>query len=685
MNEIEPAGVTLREFEDYDSLRQNVFDSALDGMSKKFPQEYGKYRLELENPHYVESGEYDLGRQKDALMKNQFLAKRLRGTLKLYEKESGSLVDEQEKTLMRVPYITDRGTTIHNGNEYVTLNQARLSSGIYTRKKQSGEIESHINAKRGTGKSFRLRLEPESSLYKLDIDQASLRLYSLLHDLGISDDELEKRWGPDILASNKGKYDSRTLDKAYTKLVRYGDPEIPREEKIEAIKEAMGLTRVARSSAERTLPNLFNSKQASAWRKYGFQQNPAMQNFQTAGNSDEFVKWDQKRQELEAKAQEKQEKAELKKDLDERRKILEIQGLNADILGEDGAIDNHAVVKQVMQNIHNRQKTEKNIATKKVVKKFKHDSKQEMDKVKSEDKLQDRYYDIKDKAEEERVVQEREQVVEQVRAALPQQQIPEQPPIQEMMQQPPEMGMPQQQPMMPEQPEMGIPKMAKATPGSPLDKLLSAKEDSDNKRYHDKHQTMRDLMWQHPQDFEIDSKEGEIYGITHNPTNFRMHLPKHVVADLDIADSTNNTVADKARQTLGLPQKSAKIERYQQNPNTPHRRVETSTDAGGQVLDVTRLNELVSNRASEKISLEELTTDGLNRSKATGFGSRRYEDADTTKPILIDSNNNIVDGRHRYFKLLDNGRKTTKVIRVSDSDIASSYADNNTSDFENDK
>ena len=351
------------------------------------------------------------------------------------------------------------------------------------------------------------------------------------------------------------------------------------------------------------------------------------------------------------------------------RKKLEIQGLNADIIGEDGAVDNHAVIKQVMQNIHNRQKTEKNIATKKVVKKYKHDSKQELDKLKAEDKLQDRYYDIKDKAEEERVVQEREQVLEQVRAALPQQQIPEQPLVPEMMA--------PQRPMMP--------KMAKADPGSPLDKLLRAKEDSDNKRYHEKHQTMRDLMWQHPQDFEIDSKEGEIYGITHTPTNFRMHLPKHVVADLDIADSTNNTVADKARQTLGLSQKSAKIQRYQQNPNTSHRRVETSTDSNGQVLDVTRLNELVSGRASEKVTLEDLKIDGLNRSKATGFGSKRYADADTTKPILVDSNNNVVDGRHRYFKLLDSGRKTTKVIRVSDSDIASSYADNNIPDFNTDK
>ena len=183
-------------------------------MLNKFPQEYGNYRLELDDAYYAEEGDYDLAKQKEALMKNTFLSKRLRGKLSLYNKTTGDRVEQKELTLMRVPYITDRGTTIHNGNEYVTLNQARLSSGIYTRQKDSGEIESHINAKRGTGKSYRIRLEPETSLYKLDIDQASLRLYSLLHDLGVSDDELELRWGPEILAANRAKYDSRVMAKA---------------------------------------------------------------------------------------------------------------------------------------------------------------------------------------------------------------------------------------------------------------------------------------------------------------------------------------------------------------------------------------------------------------------------------------------------------------------------------------
>ena len=347
-NDLVPEGVALRDFDDYGALRNSVFETAKNSFASKFPHEYGKYRMEVEDLDYMEKDDYDLATQKNALMTNQFLAKRLQGTLKLYDKESGKLLDSQKKVLMRVPYVTDRGTTIHNGNEYVTLNQARLSSGIYTRQKSTGEIEAQINAKRGTGKSYKVRLEPESSLYKLDIDQASLRLYSLLRDIGVSDDEMEKRWGPEVLQRNAEKYDPRTLDKAYRKLVRRPNPDASREDKVAAIKEALGMTVVSRGVVQRTLPNLFNQKAASVWRKAAYAGAAAVD--YAAQTQDEYVKWEQKRQEQEQKAKEQQQKAEMKRDLDTRKKVLEIAGINSDNLAEDGSVDPLAVIKQVLQN-----------------------------------------------------------------------------------------------------------------------------------------------------------------------------------------------------------------------------------------------------------------------------------------------------------------------------------------------
>jgi len=806
--DIVPTGVRLRDLDDFSALREDTFNSVAEGFKKRFPQEYGKYRLELDDVHYADKGEYDLVQQKNALMKNQFLGNRLRGTFSLYDRDQGGLIEKKKVTLMRVPYVTDRGTMIHNGNEYVTLNQARLSSGIYTRKKESGEIEAHINAKRGTGKSYRLRLEPETSLYKMDIDQASLRLYSLLHDIGVPDDDLELRWGPEVLQANKAKYDSRVLDKAYSKLVRNGDPDASREDKVTAVRNALQLTKLSKSSVERTLPNLFNEKAASVWRKFGFQAPAAPQQpFSMAQNSEEFVKWDQKRQELEDKAKKKQEQAEFKRDLEVRRKKLEIQGLNADLLNESGQLDPHAVVKQVMQNMHNKQKTERAIKTKKVTKDLKHQNKKHVEKIKAEDKLQDKFHDIKDRADQERLEQERERVLGRIRQSLPQQQIPEQPPLQDMMQQQPEMGMPQQPEMgMPEQsmmPKMGAVdpererfdekeamfnpisaafrhkkkiygaheltdeelarleeeeelaaqeaeeeeerrKSSAVEPGSALDELIKAKNESDNKQYHHKQVRLRTLMNKNPKDFVITTREEGIVGVTHSPTGFRLHLPKHVVADLDIKDESQVDIRDQAMGILGLddtkaaasiegaainleapnyrpsesPDKTcgtcqhrtnvghcnafnfscvkdntcdawventikyARKGKYRQNPEAENVHLHTKTLKNGHEVDIIKLIDLVGGRDTESIALERLSTNGANRSKRTGFGSKRYEEADTTKPILVDENNDIIDGRHRYYKLLDSDADSINIIRVTDEDVAKCYTDNNQPDSE---
>ncbi len=678
--DILPEGVTLRDFNDFTALRDDTFNTVAAGFEKRFPQEYGKYRIELNKVHYPESKDFDIKKQKDSLMKNQFLGRRLRGTFSLYNKESGDLLEEKDVTLMRVPYVTDRGTVIHNGNEYVTLNQARLSSGVYTRKKESGEIEAHVNAKRGTGKSYRVRLEPESSLYKLDLDQASLRLYSLLHDIGVSDDELELRWGPDILAINKGKYDSRVLDKAYNKLVRNKSDNASKEEKANAVREALNLTKLSKSSVERTLPNLFNEKAASVWRKFGFQQNPQMQNFNMAQTSDEFVKWDQKRQELEAKAQQKQEQAEFKRDLELRRKKLEIQGLNSDILNESGQVDPHAVIKQVMQNMANKQKTEKTIKTKKVTKELKHQSKQYIDKLKSEDKLQDRYHDIKDKAEQDRIERERENVLDQIRQSLPQQQMMEQPPIQDMLHQQPEMGMPEQ-PMMP---KFANGKEAAVEPGTPLDELLKAKSESDKEQYHHKQMRLRKLMTAHPEDFFINSKEDQIYGITHKPTGFRMHLPKHVLADLPVPDESKNSIRDQAAKRLDV-EKSAAKGRYKQSPTAEGKDIHTKVLPNGHEIDIIKLRDITSEKEKVTKSISDLKLNGANRSKATGFGSKRYEEANVEDAILVDGENNVIDGRHRIFKLQDSGVTDVDTILATQEDIAKAYVDNDMPDSSNNK
>ena len=268
--DVTPNGVSLTDWNDVAFKRKSIFDGVKDALQSKFPVTYNGVRAELSNTRYEGPEDVSLADQKDALLGNTFLHRKLRGTVNLVDAKDGTPLDSKDLTLMRVPYMTDRHTFIHNGSEYSTMHQARLLPGVYTRRKANGEFESHFNAQRGTGPSFRVRLEPDTGLFKVDIGQSSLRLYSLLHDLGVADDHLEKTWGPELLAKNKAAYDSRVFDKAFMRLVRRPPPDMTREQKAQAIKDALAATKLNRKVLERTLPNRFNTKLASQWRKQAF-------------------------------------------------------------------------------------------------------------------------------------------------------------------------------------------------------------------------------------------------------------------------------------------------------------------------------------------------------------------------------------------------------------------------------
>ena len=71
--------------------------------------------------------------------------------------------------------------------------------------------------------------------------------------------------------------------------------------------------------------------------------------------------------------------------------------------------------------------------------------------------------------------------------------------------------------------------MNPTAPKTPLDQLQAAKAHSDRRDYGSKHRLIRNLMTERPDEFKIDSQEGDILGITHIPTGFRLHVPRLVV------------------------------------------------------------------------------------------------------------------------------------------------------------
>ena len=203
----------LRAFDDTTKTRELIYEGIVGSLQKSFPISDGKHRLELTDLRYSGPQDFSQEAQKKALMSN--LNTPLTGTWKLFDEETGGELDSREDVVLHVPYYTQRGTVINRGNEYSIVNQARLRPGIYTRTKQSGEHEAHFNVQPGTGKTFRIWMEPATGIFRVNVGQANIPAYPFLKTLGISDSAMQQAWGADIYDANVAKRDNQALTKLY--------------------------------------------------------------------------------------------------------------------------------------------------------------------------------------------------------------------------------------------------------------------------------------------------------------------------------------------------------------------------------------------------------------------------------------------------------------------------------------
>lgn len=88
----------------------------------------------------------------------------------------------------------------------------------------------------------------------------------------------------------------------------------------------------------------------------------------------------------------------------------------------------------------------------------------------------------------------------------------------------------------------------------------------------------------------------------------------------------------------------------------------TKTMPDGSKIDINKLIELTQHLPAQEMSLTDIKRPG--RDKRTGFSMKRYERTDINHPLLIDENRNMLDGRHRYHKLMDQGQQSTQVKMI---------------------
>jgi len=224
---VAPAPVKYRAFDDAVATREAMQENILKSMQGRYPIENQRHRLALENAGWAGADKFSLKEQKQAIMRGESLDRRMEGDWVLYDKGTGSEIERRKTTIAHVPYLTNRGTFIYHGNEYTVGNQLRLKPGVYTRVKENGILEAHVNVRPGTGPSFRVYMEPDTGIFRLGLGQSELKLYPILKSMGVSDKDLEKYWGRELMMRNVEAEDPRATARAFHKLVGTLDEEPP--------------------------------------------------------------------------------------------------------------------------------------------------------------------------------------------------------------------------------------------------------------------------------------------------------------------------------------------------------------------------------------------------------------------------------------------------------------------------
>jgi DNA-directed RNA polymerase beta subunit len=248
-----PPAQPMRGFGDIAAVRQNIFDQALRSAQSLKPMQNDLYTMQLSDVRYDGPETFHRADQKKAVLTRGSLTRKLRGTWTLTDNKTGEVVSQRPTTIANVPYITDFGTFVNRGVEYTLAHQMRLKPGVFTREKDNGEIEAHVNTLPGKGRSHRYFLDPKTGVFKINIGQAQIPLMPMLKALGVPEQEIRKAWGNEITAVNMEKGDAGTLDKLYARLVNKQVPGADLPAKQKAIADELAKIELDPDVTKRTL------------------------------------------------------------------------------------------------------------------------------------------------------------------------------------------------------------------------------------------------------------------------------------------------------------------------------------------------------------------------------------------------------------------------------------------------
>ena len=238
--------------------RQNEFiqNALKKSLKDHFPVVGNYHTLELVGEPHIDDNvdDHDLPAQKELKLIGKSWQVPVYATFRLRDNKTGMVIDEAKKVkIANIPKMTDRFSMIINGNEYTTINQFRLKSGVYTRRKANGEMESFFNL--AVGFNFKMELDPADGVFYLFVNKQRFHLYTLLHALSVSDAEMAKAWGQELMDKNRAagiNEADREIPLLWEKLKRQ---KVGYGEALENIKKYLDDTRMDPSVTKITIEN----------------------------------------------------------------------------------------------------------------------------------------------------------------------------------------------------------------------------------------------------------------------------------------------------------------------------------------------------------------------------------------------------------------------------------------------
>lgn len=184
----------------------------------------------------------DYAEQKKARMAGGSWSVPVKADLELVDAKTGKVIDRSKIKLCDLPKLTNRGSYIVGGSEYMFPMQKRLKPGAYVRTAQDGSLQTQFNLKKG--RNFKIGIHPQKGHFQVQVDTSTnLKLYPLLVALGVTDGQMASAWGREAFEANQVTDPSafaKDLRKEVS-LLSYGKIETEKMERAELFRAAREL------------------------------------------------------------------------------------------------------------------------------------------------------------------------------------------------------------------------------------------------------------------------------------------------------------------------------------------------------------------------------------------------------------------------------------------------------------